>query len=699
MKLKKIEKIPVARIRKKGKIMKLVDGPAELLILDIYKDREYYGRYVQDVDTGEYRAYSKGIWFTRKFECFLMETKYEYYYLPNLKGWKWYSEKDEQDAKNKLREPNCGVIVAINSNEYRYNREKRSGAYDRKVLRIEELMDMVPELPQDFEQWWMGTCDAVKDEEYMFWDKEKDRYGCTACGKEHVINKCRHRQDYICSETGKRTTVIKRQEQLVIKDYAMLVQNVDKNRAVERLVKVEVYYRYGRKHIFAEDMIRVILSRQGKKPKLYYNQEFEDYQKNVWNRRETSWWDTNSASKKWHNAYMYPLDRDVLKGTEYENMHLPEIAAVGKKLNYNGLMINYEKAPCFEYILKMGLTRLAQEITGNRDCWRRKYEPLNWEGNSAEEILGINMQRIQRLRQENGGENMLKWLMEEQETGKKIRTEALKKLEEYELYPEDYRFILDRMSPEQLANYMEKQKESRNRWNSYYYFRNDWEDYLCMAQRLGMDINDPIVYKPKNLKERHDALVLEIERMGDNLWICEIAAKYPEIDSICRRIKEKYEYENENYVIRVPEGIRDIVDDGRQLHHCSASSERYFDRINKNECYLLFLRKKETPEEAWYTVEIQPDGTIRQKRTAFNRQDDVKEVVSFLKEWQKAIKKRLTREDIELGRQSSIQREIEQMELLQKGDEKSLRVWQELENDFLENEDEDINEMPAVAAG
>lgn len=681
MKLKEIEKIQPERIRKKGKVIKLVEGPENLLLLDIYHDKAYYGRYVQDINTGEYREYRNGTWVTRRLEAFLMETKYEYCFTPNLKDWKWNSEKDEKDAGEKLG-AKYGVFEEISNMEYHYNSEKRANAYDRKVQRIERLMGMVPDLPEDFPEWWLNTCDAVKEEEYMFWDKKKNRYGCTACGKEHEIKKCRHRQDYTCTRTGKRTTIIKRQQEITVRDYAIVLSSVDADRAVERLVEVEVCYSYCKKHIFPEDMIRVILSRDGKNPKIYYDQEFRDYCHVGWNRRDIQWWDTNGASKRWHNAYLYPPDRDVLKGTDYEDMHLPEMAAVGGKLNYSGLMVNHEKAGMFEYILKMGLRRLAEEVSGS-GCWEDNYEPLNWKGNSAEEILGIDMQRIRRLRQKNGGTNMLKWLMEEQRTGKKIRDETLKKLEEYWIHPDDYSFILDRMSPEQLVNYIERNKDE---WKKdRYYFRSDWKDYLAMAQRLGMDVYDPIVFRPKNLKKRHDALVDEIQRLGDDLWICEIAAKYPDIDSICQKIKDKYEYGNERYVMMVPDGIRDIVDDGKQLHHCSASSERYFDRINRQECYILFLRKKEAPEKAWYTVEIQPGGTIRQKRTAFNRQDEVEAVTEFLREWQKAVKKRLTREDAVLEQQSSIQREIEQMELLQKGDEKSMRVWQELENDFLEN--------------
>ena len=56
------------------------------------------------------------------------------------------------------------------------------------------------------------------------------------------------------------------------------------------------------------------------------------------------------------------------------------------------------------------------------------------------------------------------------------------------------------------------------------------------------------------------------------------------------------------------------------------------------------MRKKENPEVPFYTLEVEPDGTIRQKRAEFDRQNkDIDEVTSFLRLWQKEIQKRLTK--------------------------------------------------------
>jgi RNA polymerase-binding transcription factor DksA len=179
-----------------------------------------------------------------------------------------------------------------------------------------------------------------------------------------------------------------------------------------------------------------------------------------------------------------------------------------------------------------------------------------------------------------------------------------------------------------------------------------------------MDTNDEIIYRTKKLLKRHDELLELINQQEEDLSAAEMLEKYPEVDNICDEIYEKYRYENEQFIISVPRGTRDIMNDGRQLHHCSASSERYFERINNRETFILFLRKTDRPLNAYYTLEIEPNGTVRQKRSEYNRQPEIKEVEIFIKEWQKEIRDRLNEDDIRTAKESKRKR-IEEMAELQ----------------------------------
>lgn len=107
------------------------------------------------------------------------------------------------------------------------------------------------------------------------------------------------------------------------------------------------------------------------------------------------------------------------------------------------------------------------------------------------------------------------------------------------------------------------------------------------------------------------------------------------------------------------EGIKE----GRMLHHCvgnDGAGERYYDRIERRESFIMFLRRAEEPEDPYYTLEIEPDGTVRQKRTLFDRQhEDIEQATEFLQKWQKVIAARLTGQDLKLAAQSRVLRNEE----------------------------------------
>ena len=78
---------------------------------------------------------------------------------------------------------------------------------------------------------------------------------------------------------------------------------------------------------------------------------------------------------------------------------------------------------------------------------------------------------------------------------------------------------------------------------------------------------------------------------------------------------------------------------------------------------MLFVRKASAPDTPYYTVEAEPNGTVRQVRTQYNRQnDDIGTVRTFLKKWQKLLAKRLTQNDKQLAENS---RELRIRELVQ----------------------------------
>ena len=187
-----------------------------------------------------------------------------------------------------------------------------------------------------------------------------------------------------------------------------------------------------------------------------------------------------------------------------------------------------------------------------------------------------------------------------------------------------------------------------------------------MAERLHYDTSDEIVYRVRKLRQRHDELVLQSEAGSLEEQASKMAAKYPHVNDICMELQKKYAYSDGDYTVLAPQNIFAIIKEGRMLHHCvgnDGSGERYYERIERRESFIMFLRRTDEPEDPYYTLEIEPDGTVRQKRTLFDRQyEDIEQATEFLLKWQKVIATRLTGRDLKLAERS---RELRKEEFIQ----------------------------------
>lgn len=220
-----------------------------------------------------------------------------------------------------------------------------------------------------------------------------------------------------------------------------------------------------------------------------------------------------------------------------------------------------------------------------------------------------------------------------------------------------------------------------------------WLDYLSMCVAASKDLTDDMVLKPRDLKLRHDQAVADanqlkiVKEMQRNKEYRaekaeEMRKKYPEAEKNLDAIRERYEYKDEEYIITVPHDLVEIIEDGQALHHCAGASERYFDRIESRETYICFLRRTETPKIPFYTIEVEPSGTIRQRRSYLDEEPGIEEIRGFLRKWQKELKKRLTEEDKRLAKISKEKRELNIKELEEKN---NTRVLKGLAEDFMEN--------------
>ena len=91
-------------------------------------------------------------------------------------------------------------------------------------------------------------------------------------------------------------------------------------------------------------------------------------------------------------------------------------------------------------------------------------------------------------------------------TQKWISEDILRYFEKHNISTIDVAFIENQMSPQQIYHYLRRmEKESGLPVEK---ILTIWRDYLSMAKKIGENLKDSIVYRPRELERRHDEAVI-----------------------------------------------------------------------------------------------------------------------------------------------------------------------------------------------
>ena len=146
-----------------------------------------------------------------------------------------------------------------------------------------------------------------------------------------------------------------------------------------------------------------------------------------------------------------------------------------------------------------------------------------------------------------------------------------------------------------------------------------FSDIWNMANRYNIDIMN--IHSYDELVRAHDTAVMlrnaEIEERN-RLWAMEKAER----DKLLEKKREKIDkeraglnYDEENFLIRLPANLSEIVTEGSALHHCVGG---YTDRHASGSTTIMFLRRKSEPDKPFYTIEVN-NGNIVQIHGFGNR--------------------------------------------------------------------------------
>ena len=532
----------------------------------------------------------------------------------------WISDEDEDAVRRYINETG-GAVSAIGA-------WQTNAMHRKEIQQIDRVMNQVTETPADFGRWVRE--EAFWNQQYIFYSAQEGKIYCTAC-KQTIKTKMRsvHNKYITCPACGRKVMgkSWKKQKSLRDDQTTALIQRIPeglivriffcrKHHEIENNWKEKVYISETDRQLYSLNMD---LTRD------YEYANFKQTGKFRWCRSRYAYQTVSAA--------MYPGNiREVREGTKISDVQIETMLKreKGEKVEIRKLL-NPEDTT--KYLIRVGLTRLAIEDI-QRMCIR-----IHRGGRTAQEVLGINGDRINRLKQLNGGEITLGWLQYEQETGSKIPQRTLERLEDKGISERDLDAALRcGVTPERALNYIEKQTRTQSDTLT------EWRDYLKMAREEILDVYDDIVRMPKELHRRHNELV-ELKNKKEDEKKLKGYRKYDR--QIRKRLEAAkiYLWEDKNYMIVPAAKGEGLMREGRALHHCVGASDTYMKRMAAGTSWILFLRRKEPPEEPYYTIEINmKDDGILQWYSEYDRKPDRGKIDKVLKKFKEGVKRKRAQE-------------------------------------------------------
>lgn len=177
--------------------------------------------------------------------------------------------------------------------------------------------------------------------------------------------------------------------------------------------------------------------------------------------------------------------------------------------------------------------------------------------------------------------------------------------------------LVDVITPEMYnrIGYMRAQELTKEEWEviAYYFVKQKCYDFGVANMVLEyLSLCKDMDKKPEKVSSFTREYV-----ETKNTW------KLRKIEFDNKRIAENYarqakalNFEFGDFVVVLPTCGQDLVDEGANMHHCVGS---YVDHIVRGDCYIVFVRHKNSPNQCYLTCQIHNNGNIGQYYLAYDR--------------------------------------------------------------------------------
>lgn len=279
---------------------------------------------------------------------------------------------------------------------------------------------------------------------------------------------------------------------------------------------------------------------------------------------------------------------------------------------------NFLKYPSIEVLEKAGFERIVGERASEG-----KSRAVNWRAKDLRKILGLKSKEIKEFRELGRYARLyeLEKYKDIKKMGYKVSFDQIGMLPDYKT-KEKIKEIERYVKLEKALNYLETQEDDCG----------IYLDYLKECRLLGYDMKNKKVLFPEELQAAHEETSEKIRIQADS-------KKKVAFKDSTDKIYGRPEYREEKLLIRAAQSPEELAKESAALSHCVRG---YVDRVANGSCAILFIRKTESPDKPYFTLELSPDGKIIQCRGNRNcaYPGDVKEFMERWQKWMKTKKKK-----------------------------------------------------------
>lgn len=511
--------------------------------------------------------------------------------------------------------------------------------HKRITDKIDKQMELIPELPEDFNEWIEET--VLFKSRYIYYEYKSGRKYmkgfCTYCKHDLLVEKPRHNKEGICTKCQSPITYKAISKSTLVVDHAeaALLQNV-KTGFVIRFFRAtrefKDHYRKPKTHWFeaARDF--------------YSGDDIKSYEWADFRQTGTRWCDYNN---KWYfgKTAVYTANIDeVLKGTKWQYSALKEFAThkPGFGFDVEKYLSEYKNHKYIEYFVKLKLYQITNEVIHGYSSQR-----IDPNGKNLQEILKINKAHLPMIQKMDASLDELRLVQVMEREGINLLAEQIRYISEnlgcatsllelsrYTTVNKALNYIkaqAEKKTPEEAPGCMHYAWANRsakdNKLSNAY---TDWMDYIGFCKELRYDLKNEFILYPKNLKQAHDRAADLVKAKRDREEAKRQQKMRNKIQVMSKELNEKYGMEYKGLIIRAPQNADEITKEGQTLHHCVGT---YIKNIADGFTVVLFIRKEETPDEPYCTMEVR-DRKIIQCRGK-NNADMKEKVKGILKKFEK----------------------------------------------------------------